>query len=126
LLEYADFAQFLGSDLVMLKSPINGLLIFKVLRKDEFLPIRTISFQQNIFENTSNFSLVNQYLLAGDSQGHVLIQDLRTPSTPVKRLPVMKEGTAMHIVDGCIVGGQMVVAGVNRGSGFVGIQCFKL
>lgn len=58
-MEYADYAQFLGSELVMAKSPINGVLIFKVLRKDEFLPVKTVRFQQNILDNVSNFSMVN-------------------------------------------------------------------
>jgi hypothetical protein len=67
--EYADYAQFFGSDLVMVKSPINGILIFKVLIKDEFLPVRTIKFSQNIFDNMSNFALVNHFMIAGDKDG---------------------------------------------------------
>jgi len=58
-MEYADYAQFLGSELVMAKSQINGVLIFNVLRKDEFLPVNTVRFQQNILDNVSNFSIVN-------------------------------------------------------------------
>ncbi len=126
VMEYSDYAQFLGSELVMAKSPINGVLIFKVLRKDEFLPVKTVRFQQNILDNVSNFSLVNQYLLAGGSHGEVHVQDMRTTGTAGKRYGVMKEGTAMHMVEGCIVNDEMVVAGVNRGSAFVGLQCIKL
>ena len=125
-MEYADYAQFLGSELVMVKSPINGVLIFKVLRKDEFLPVKTVRFQQNILDNVSNFSMVNQYLLAGGSQGEVHVQEMRATGNPAKTHGVMKEGTAMHMVEGCIAHDEMVVAGVNRASAFVGLQCIKL
>lgn len=51
---------------------------------------------------------------------------MRTTGTSGKTYGVMKEGTAMHMVEGCIVHDEIVVAGVNRGSAFVGLQCIKL
>ena len=65
-------------------------------------------------------------MLAGGSQGEVHIQDMRASGTAGKKYGVMREGTAMHMVEGCIVHDEMVVAGVNKGSAFVGLQCIKL
>ena len=51
---------------------------------------------------------------------------MRATGTAGKTYGVMREGTAMHMVEGCIVHDEIWVARVNKGSAFVGLQCIRL
>ncbi len=51
----------------MIKSPVNGILVMRPLTKDEFVPIKTFSFHQNIFDSQSLITLTQEYIVAGDA-----------------------------------------------------------
>eukprot|EP00347_Sterkiella_histriomuscorum_P013991 403362584 len=76
IIEYCDYAQFFGDELIILKSPVNGILFIKPLNKDEFMPIKTVSFQQFLLDSVSNIAFVGRYVLSGDSQGRVFMHNL--------------------------------------------------
>lgn len=55
--KFADHAQFFGDDLVLLKSPLSGMLFIKIVERHEplsttyqFSPIKTVNFCQGLFE----------------------------------------------------------------------------
>lgn len=50
-MQYTDYAMFYGQDLILLKSPMSGILFIKVVKNKnegacnfEFSPIKTIAF----------------------------------------------------------------------------------
>lgn len=88
-----------------MKSPVNGILIMRPLNKDEFVPIKTFTFHQNILDSMSQICLCQEYIVAGDSNGGALIVNMR--SGVEKRVQLMgseefsaKEVTAMKSIDG--------------------------
>ncbi len=89
----------------MMKSPVNGVLIMRPLTKDEFVPIKTFTFHQNILDSISSICLCHEYIVAGDSKGGAQIVNMRSGGE--KRVQVMgseefsvHEVTALKSIDG--------------------------
>ncbi len=78
MLEYCDQAIYLGEDLIIMKSPVNGVLILRPTFKDEFVPIKSFAFHQNILDAMSHLCLCQEFIVAGDSAGGALIINMRT------------------------------------------------
>jgi hypothetical protein len=73
--------------------------------KDEFVPIKTFTFHQNILDMMSHLSLCQEYIVAGDKKGGALLINMRNGQQ--KRIQVMEgeetsvaEVAAMTSVDG--------------------------
>jgi hypothetical protein len=89
----------------MMKSPVNGVLIMRPVLKDEFVPIKTFTFHQNILDMMSHLSLCQEYIVAGDKKGGALLINMRNGQQ--KRIQFMDgevtsvaEVAAMTSVDG--------------------------
>lgn len=72
--------------------------------KGEFLPIRAIPFQQGIFDTVSTVCMFQQYILSGDTNGRILISDMRPTTSSAssddkpKSLRVLPETIPAHMV----------------------------
>lgn len=94
MLEYCDWAAFLGRDLILAKSPVNGAVIFKPGRKvksstktdsqDEYLPIRVFPFQQGALNRLNTMAVFGKHLIAGNSDGDILLIDMTGSKPPAK------------------------------------------
>lgn len=71
----------------MMKSPVNGVLIMRPVLKDEFVPIKTFTFHQNILDMMSHLCLCQEYIVAGDKKGGALLINMRNGQE--KRIQVM-------------------------------------
>ena len=89
-----------------MKSPVNGVLIMRPVLKDEFVPIKTFTFHQNILDMMSHMSLCQEYIVAGDQKGGALVINMR--NSLEKRVQIMgpegnsgvSEVAAMKSIDG--------------------------
>ena len=77
----------MGEDLIMMKSPVNGVLIMRPVLKDEFVPIKTFTFHQNILDMMSQICLCQEFIVAGDKKGGALLINMKNGQE--KRVQVM-------------------------------------
>jgi hypothetical protein len=115
-LEYADDASYLSDDIIMIKSPLNGVLVFKHTIRDEFMPVRTISIESKIFDRVSQICCIGEYLATGESAtGKVIVKDIREPAKDAcRKVRLLGEGRTVEHVIGLIKGGEMIMFGIDK------------
>jgi hypothetical protein len=89
---------YFGEELILIKSPVNGALLLRPLTKDEFVPLRTFSFHQNILDSHSLITLVHEYLVAGDSQGGILIINMKNSGKEPTRMQLISKSHSVNEV----------------------------
>jgi hypothetical protein len=85
----------------MIKSPVNGILVIRPLTKDEFVPIKTFSFHQNIFDSQSLITLTQEYIVAGDAKGRVLIINMKNGKET--KIQVLNDKICLNEVQACMI-----------------------
>lgn len=120
---HTDQAQFFGEDLIVLKSPMSGILFIQVVKSShentsvkpcnyEFRPIKTIKMCQGLYKDILKsdfeiFEMENQiYVLCGsdvDNKQALLVSDLNSQDNRVEELCAQEQAAKnqMEFVSVC-------------------------
>lgn len=93
--------------------------------KDEFIPVKVIKFEQRIYSDLSNISILKHLLMIGNTEGVVSILNLKDTD----RAPIVIDtltGAPITSIDSIVLDKNVVVCTGSKKSSLISFGLFNL